>query len=252
MSKSPVTTGTVEIWLSRETADADWRVINASLGMPKHRQRLLPNSPSPIQDIFVPKAADVLTHHLNTVSETAVFSKSDFSLTLPGLRIRGLRILSRVAPDGSATASVRFVQTEGELNSLIQPQMRTGATAPPVNIDALTIPVLEDLLRPALEVIDHVLDNGLSEEDARVLAARVKIMRSKRDELADYVSLLTRYTSTMAFHPSPLLTPEQTIRIEAANNQPSRAISWNPTTGATRGESGSILHGHHTGEHMHS
>lgn len=240
--------GTVEAWLSRDTADSAWRVVNARLKFPKHGQRLLPDSPAPIEEIFAPEIASLLESHLGTVRETAVFSHSDFSFRLPGLKIDGLRILTRVGQDGSATASIRFVRTVGDLRAMLQSGVFAG-DAPSMDLDSLTLPMLQDLLRPALEVVDHILEHGLSDEDARVLTARVKTMRTKRDELSDYIDLLTRYAILPASRGEvPSLAgakAEAESRIETHNTLHSRQIEWDPSTGTLRGAGGSILHGHH-------
>jgi hypothetical protein len=119
------------------------------------------------------------------------------------------------------------------------------------HLDAITLPVLQDLLRPALEAFDHILDHGLSDSDARVLAARVKTLRGKRDELSDYVALLTRYAEAGARRIAQARPPpseQNGFHLSATNALSRRSVTWTAATGSVRGESAAILHGHHMAE----
>lgn len=152
----------------------------------------------------------------------------------------------------SATGTTPPTITTSRTETGARADHRTASLKCPLtsaDICSAAVPMLQDLLCPALELIDHILENGLTEQDARVLTARVKIMRAKRDELSDYIALLTRFANSAApqqtAERASTQTPAPALRLDAVHSTPCRAISWTPAAGATRGEMGTVLHGHH-------
>lgn len=246
MTTAAVIPGTIEIWLNKNTSDSAWQVVNARLRFPRHGQRILLDTPQPVHEVFAPQVATALQEYLGSATDTAVFSDTDFALELPGLQLSGLRVLTRVAPDGSGTASVRFVRANGDPGLVLHQDLR-GKSDRPIDMESVALPVLQDLLYPALEAFDHILEHGLSEKDAKVLAARVKTMRAKRDELSDYISLLTRFIEAGAMrdaNETPKL-PKAPLALSSHHTLTTRDLHWEADKGTVRGEDVSILHGHH-------
>lgn len=238
--------GTIDVLLQRRAVDLPFLVQEVRLKGPGHETLVRPDTPGPLHDTVVSRIARLLDSHLTTRRASAVLSRSIYGVTLPGLRLTGLRLLTRSRKDGSATATVRFLKAEGDQAAILKPHLRGAAPHHPTIVET-ALPVLRDLLCPALEVFDHILAHGLSEADARVLAARLKTMRARRDELSDYVELLTGALLSGEGRASP---PEdtRTERIElptTPHDMPVRSISWSPSGGTVRGEQASILHGHH-------
>ncbi|ODM46312.1 hypothetical protein A9320_06605 [Ruegeria sp. PBVC088] len=235
---------TIEAWLSKSAHGQDWCVVNVRLRHHDHSQRLLLDDPRPLADVFAPELARILDAELAAIKDTAVNSRSGFKLELRQLTLHGLRILTRIDPTGSGTASVRFVRAEGDLCHVLGPGLRCEHETPP-NIDDIALPVLCDLLYPALEIFDHILENGLTEADSRVLAARIKTMRAKRDELSDYIGLLSRFIESAPQRRAAIGQQQRPLSLSSPGTIPSRDIRWDSSGRSVRGEHGAILHGHH-------
>ncbi len=241
--------GTVEMWLTRDSALSDWQLINARVRYSTHSTRVLFDEAMSIDDVFVPQIASVLQTHLMKVNETAVFSHSEFRAELPTLRLEGLRVLTHKGKEGAASANVRFVRGIGDLNAAFKPPY-CGVQQPDPTLEDITVPVLQELLYPALEAFDHILENGLSEEHAKLLTARVKTMRTKRDELSDYIGLLTRYVETMSARkqqgslPAHADAHKRALELSVQKQIPSQNITWSSQHGVRRGVDSNILHGH--------
>lgn len=275
---------TLEVWLTRTDADADWLMVNARARYAAHSTRMMLDSPAQLHEALHPELAHLLQTKLAHVDNSAVFSQSDFALQLPSVFLHGLRVLTHVAEDGSASASVRIVHTMGNLSAVFS-ETYGGEIAPERAVSDVTLPVLQELLIPALEVMDHILEKGLNDEQAALLAARVKTMRARRDELSDYISLLTRYMECCARFeelsqpvseadaatgitseargdsgevlsaPAPaalaLTGPRgpdgerDAMILTAATGRIGQDLSWSPGRGMIRGDRPGILHGHH-------
>lgn len=192
----------------------------------------------------------MLADVLQRPQESLIVCLTTCGLSLPGLHLTGLRLMTTFAPDGTAQATARFLRAEGDPSAVLSPAMRGPAPGLAV-VEDTALPVLQDLLCPALAIFDHILEHGLSEPDARVLAARLKTMRARRDELSDYIDLLThvaRDRSRRAATPATE-TPCSTCRADVfvPREISVRSVRWSPTHGTVRGEQASILHGHHDG-----
>lgn len=235
---------TIEAWLSKSSHGQDWCVANVRLRHHDYSQRLMLDDPRPLANVFAPELAKVLNAELAAIDKTAVHSRSEFELELPQLTLHGLRILTRIAPNGSGTASIRLVRAERDLCHVLGPGLRCEHESPP-EIDDIALPVLSDLLYPALEIFDHILENGLTEADSRVLAARIKTMRAKRDELSDYIGLLSRFIESGPQRRAAVGRQQRPLSLSAPGAIPSREIRWDSSGRSVRGEHGSILHGHH-------
>lgn len=236
-------TGSIEMWLNRVEGQTDWLLVNARISHDLHAQRLLLDQPLPLAEALHPLVADCLQRALARQCETAVLSDRDFLLDLGPLRLMGLRILIRCPAQGASTATLRFLDSSGDRDAILAPRMRPGHSPAPPPVDALVAPILQDLLCPALEVFDHILQHGLSEENARALTARVKTMRARRDELSDYIALLTQAV-TEAPQPQAAEAPPLPAGWEEQALIASRNLTWSPLSGVTRGQGRGILHGH--------
>lgn len=184
-------TGGLEFWLTRDGPDGPWKFSYARFRSGHMSTRMAMDSPKALDTALAPAIAEILHSRLWDAQETTVHSESDFAATLPGLEMKGLRVLTRIGPNGSAAASIRFVQTAGDVSAVFANGYRPNAT-PMDSVETVAAPVLHELLLPALEVFDHILENGLTDRQANLLTARIKTMRAKRDELSDYIALLTR------------------------------------------------------------
>lgn len=243
--------GTIEMWLTRGSALAEWTLVNARLRYAQHSTRLLFEDTMCINQAFIPEIANLLVSHLEEVHETAVFSHSEFVHDLPTLQLEGLRVLTHMGENGSASANVRFVRAVGDLGAVFLPPYG-GSPQPTPDLEDITVPVLQELLYPALEVFDHILEHGLSDDQAKLLTARVKTMRAKRDELSDYITLLTRYVEAMSVRKQSRLPvqPEahqQALELSAKTGLPAADIRWSPKEGVVRGMDSDILHAKQNG-----
>lgn len=236
--------GSIEMWLNRDEGNRAWHLVNARILHDHHTQRMLFDPDLPLDDALHPLVAQCLTRALERQFETAVLSDRDLVLELGTLRLEGLRVLTRCPPDGTSTASVRFLNSVGDRDAILSDRMRPPRPELP-EVDTLVAPVLQELLYPALEVFDHILQNGLSDENARTLAARVKTMRARRDELSDYIALLSKVVSDSR-PPAPGGLPAKQLPapFRADDHMASRSLRWSPEAGLSRGLDGGILHGH--------
>lgn len=246
MTAEPAYPGIIELQLQRGATCRHFAVHDIRLRRAGSDLHVRPHAPRTLRDALVPEIADMLDGHLRMRQESAVLSRSAYELSLPGLRLGGLRLLSRISKDGSATATVRFLRAEGDPEAILTPDLRSPVPER-IAIEDCALPMLRDLLCPALEVFDHVLMLGFSETDSRVLAARLKTMRARRDELSDYIELLT--TAVRAGSDRQGRTgqdrPGERIELPAVPETAARSLSWSPSGGTVRGEHASILHGHH-------
>lgn len=254
----PNDSGTIELWLLRTDPDRIWHLANARLRGRMHSNRMVPDTPIPLEDVFQPVIARILLGHLQCVEDTAVFSQSDFQVQLPGLALHGLRVLTHFNRDGHASANVRFVRSVGESSAIFQESYRSDRTMDR-SLSDMALPVLQELLCPALEAFDHILEHGLSEQQTELLQARVKTMRSRRDELSDYITLLTRYLETVSKEPGddgdavhieldrdvpvPGIVGKN-LDIAARGTSRTGTLRWTAKGGTVRGEDLGILHGH--------
>ncbi|SMX38858.1 hypothetical protein [Maliponia aquimaris] len=238
--------GTIDILLQRVSATDPFAISEVCLKRTGHDIVVRPEVSHPLRDTVVTEVAQMLDDHLAAQQESMVLSRALFGLKLPGLTLTGLRLLTRIRKGGAASATVRFLRSEGEPTAILAPHLR-GPGPGGNDLDKTALPVLRDLLCPALEVFDHILAHGLSEADARVLAARLKTMRARRDELSDYIELLTGALRSGADRaPDPWHgRPGDRIELPEPRDTPVRSISWSPSGGTVRGEQASILHGHH-------
>lgn len=269
--------GTLEIWLTRAEPFSTWFLANARARFPKHSTRMMLDAPTPIHEALHPDVCQIIHEHLAHVEDSAVFSHTDFQLQIPNLVMHGLRVLTHVAADGSASASVRIVRTLGDISAVFTPPFG-GETVADNSLSDVTAPVLHELLLPALEVFDHILEHGLNDPQAKLLAARVKTMRARRDELSDYIGLLTRYLECATRPEFPRLadlssqddaltqavskgwdiehaglpacppngsSERATLELSVPTHRHGQDLKWSPRTGMTRGERLGILHGHH-------
>lgn len=244
--------GSIEMWLNFDAADDAWRLINSRLLYKQHAQRMLFDEPKPLEVALAPQVAGCLQTYLSSVRETAVFSDRDLVIDLGELRVRGLRVLTRFDHEGNATANIRLMSTDGEMSAVFAPDFRPGFRPPapqplPATVEDVTMPVLQDLLYPALEIFDHILENGLSEENVKVLAARVKTMRAKRDELSDYATLLSRFIEASDARRSSSLSgadraTARPLKLSTKHPLSVRNKSWDPQNGFQSGENALILH----------
>jgi hypothetical protein len=255
---TPNDCGTIELWLLRSDPDEIWNLANARLRGRMHSNRMVPDAPVPLEEVFQPVIVQILLGHLQCVEDTAVFSQSDFQVRIPGLALHGLRVLTHFNRDGHASANIRFVRSVGDSSAIFQKSYRTDPAADH-SLSDMALPVLQELLCPALEAFDHILEHGLSEQQTELLQARVKTMRSRRDELSDYISLLTRYLEAVGNDPEedrdalhigldrdvPAVGSAGRNRDIAARVMSRKGtLHWTAKRGMVRGDNLGILHGH--------
>ncbi|MGR3367640.1 MAG: hypothetical protein ACU0CC_19950 [Sagittula sp.] len=255
---TPNDCGTIELWLLRSDPDEIWHLANARLRGRMHSNRMVPDAPVPLEEVFQPVIVQILLGHLQCVEDTAVFSQSDFQVRIPGLALHGLRVLTHFNRDGHASANIRFVRSVGDSSAIFQKSYRTDPAADH-SLSDMALPVLQELLCPALEAFDHILEHGLSEQQTELLQARVKTMRSRRDELSDYISLLTRYLEAVGNDPEedrdalhigldrdvPAVGSAGRNRDIAARVMSRKGtLHWTAKRGMVRGDNLGILHGH--------
>lgn len=180
----------IEIWLMRQPGEVEWTVNSTRVKLDRHSRRILFDEPTSTQFAFSGSVHALLDAHLNQCFETSVFSNKNFHLEVGELRLRGLRVLTRIAPDGAASATVRFMSADGPFQLFLAPAYRTKDIAVSQVAD-LTAPAISELLFPALQIFDEIVANGCTEENAELLRARLRTLKMRRDELSDYLGLLS-------------------------------------------------------------
>lgn len=238
----------IEVWLMRQPGKVDWLANTTRVKYDRHSRRILFDEPTPIHEAFASSVHALIAAHLDQCFETTVFSNKNFRLAVGDLKLLGLRVLTRIAPDGAASATVRFMSAEGPFQLLLAPAFRTKDVAVSQTAD-LTAPAISELLYPALQIFDEIVENGCTEENAEILRARLRTLKMRRDELSDYLGLLSSVSLE-----KPQYHNGEAELLEANDNRPQVHHSsqskhmnsnWSTGRGFERQLSSDVLWGHH-------
>lgn len=223
----------VEIWLANPAGKDSWTISAVRLRMGSFSQAVECGAFTPPDEILADDVAMVLQRHLSRKGTPTRLEMPEVTVQLKGLTLTGLMMEIRADSVGNLTCCARFNEAHGHLPALL----RSGlSTAPGVElqIEDVALPAMQELLIPAIEVFDHIMENGLSEQDADVLRARLKTLKSRRDELSDLVSLLTRCCDYGV---------ERKVEANSANGI--STTEWSASEGLERSGAKATLWGHH-------
>lgn len=223
----------VELWLNK-THDADpWRLTYSVLHEGRRRQRTDYRPAQRLGTSLAPGLAQALERYLARISDTSVHHDRDYALPLPGAHLNGLRLFSWRSEDGRMAALVVFPSIRGFASAVFgDPQLLEAGALPAT--DSAALRALDDLLVPALELYDQLVGGALGEADARVVAARLKTMCVKRDQLSHAIAGLQQ-----------VLARDGVLPATSETCAGGRQVTWTPELGWERSPEVDVLSSHH-------
>lgn len=136
--------------------------------------------PRPLSDVLAPSVAQAMLSDQFLRGSDPHFFLGGVDFMVQGIRLE--------VSDDTGQARLSLPQVSGDPMALLHMDLR-GQTRQP-EVDDLCRQILEDLLRPALSIYDHLLEHGLSDLNAAILQARLKTMKAQREQLGDHVEML--------------------------------------------------------------
>lgn len=133
--------------------------------------------------------------YLAATDAKQVTAAGQMELALPGLLLRGARVLMHRVQDGVQLATVRFTKAIGNLQAALRPKFRAQETLREEREDLATR-TLVDLVHPCLDLFDHLTGVPVTEAEVGRLHSRFARLTQTRDELFFFSGLIRRLIST--------------------------------------------------------
>ena len=178
--------------LRRRVSGGDWILDSAQFRFPSHYYRLNFSENVSMQAALCQPLNDAIAPFLPTSDQPHVVSAADKVLMLPGLVLKGMRVLTHRVHDGIQSVLVRFTDAMGDMRAALRPAFRDAEGLKNERED-LAIRTLVDLVNPCLDIFDHAMTHALTAEQARVIHARVQSLAEHRNELALFAEMLRRF-----------------------------------------------------------
>ncbi|MEM8554960.1 MAG: hypothetical protein AAGF71_09080 [Pseudomonadota bacterium] len=172
-----------------------WNVEFLGEGM---RNRVTFSRGRDLADVFSAQLAARLQDVLRGLDRhTRIFSDAEFELEMPGVRLRGLRLMIAQAKDTFDRVLVRFREVIGDMTGLF----RIGRSVDPAlarATDRVAVTALSDIVLPVCDIADSLRDmmksdHQVSSENAQSLQARVHELAETSENVRLYLHLLMRY-----------------------------------------------------------
>ena len=231
----------LEIMVSRKAGGQDWQVDAVKLGHDAYDHRLELDDGARLQTVFRETVARRLAALLD--DNLAEGENPGLIVTLPGVRLHGISLEPRDHA-GSRGYRLAFLDVEGRAQDILQPQYCNSASDC-ASLDDVAVRALRDLLYPAIEIFDHIMDNGFNEQNTAILKARLKTLKARRDQLSDFAGLLAGcIEQTVARQPN-MDTAHRDIRVSIASANGVSRMGWTALGGLERQVESGALWGHH-------
>lgn len=150
-----------------------------------------------LNEVFSPPLATALGEALgNLVRGERIVSIPDFSVSLPGVVLGGLRILRTKADNGVDMIMVRVREFVGTLKSAFRfdPAMVVDSIS---MRERIAVEVLRDIVNPLLDIMTIAQDAPAEvvQNNADTIRRQLSQMGSRQDEITFYTGLLKRYVA---------------------------------------------------------
>lgn len=190
----------LSITLSNAAPQEPWVAVAIVITKPDHRHRVTFVKEKPIEEVFRKELVDALKPVLASFSDQdGVYSNPDFSLSLPGLSFRQLRVIYSDHGDQPSRVLVRFGTFAGNPHrALINDD---GFSHP---LDSLNSKVYRDaldwVLLPALNIVSVDEIGGFEVSDSQDLETALTRLRDSKAQLLYQVELVKRELGRLEAH----------------------------------------------------
>jgi len=150
-----------------------------------------------LHDVFTPGLAQALNAALrNLVKGERIVSLPDFSVTLPGVVLGGLRILRTKTEDGVDLIMLRVREFVGSIKSAFRFDQSMVIDSISMR-ERIAVEVLRDIVNPLLDIMSIAGDapGDVVDNNADAIRRQLRRMSSRQDEINFYTGLLKRYVA---------------------------------------------------------
>lgn len=179
------TTATVE--LSRKTGGKHWNVESIIFRFPHHFNRMMFRDTASIQSVLHKSLLVAILPYLMDTDEAGILSAKGFHVVIPGASIDGLRVMTHVGQPEKDLVTLQFVKISGApfniTNSAYQPY-----DVPSEQCADLASLTLVELVKPCVELVDHIVKNGLTSQTLEHIRPRLKTMTRTGERLTQYAN----------------------------------------------------------------
>ncbi len=177
------------------SGDPDIRVTSVELQHTDIRNRYSFKQGRSLAELFTADLAAALRNALRSLKGgDNVVSIPDFSVTLPGVTLGGLRMLCTKAEDGLEVIMVRVREYVGSIKSAFRfdPNLSMDSTT---MRERIAVEVLRDIVNPLLDILSIARDTPpeVIDNNSDAIRRQLKRMSMRQDEINFYVGLLKRY-----------------------------------------------------------
>lgn len=182
------------VHISREK-NARIRVMSVELQHSDMRNRYSFKQGRSLSEVFVEPLAEALSTALRRVAGTdRIVAMPDFKITLPGLVMGGLRILSTVTENGVEMIMLRMREYVGAIKSAFRFDPSLTVEAASVR-ERIAVEVLRDIVNPLLDILSIARDAppDVLERNSDAVKRQLRRMGARQEEINFYSGLLQRY-----------------------------------------------------------
>lgn len=196
LSLGPVSNDSLILILSRE-ASSRFLVRSVQMVSGDMRNSHCFTSGRSIQSAFVPEFGRSVLALLDAEdAEQQIFEKPDFSFSLPGIGISGLRIDFRPEdlPDGALR--LQFRRIVGDVTRVLDYERSVEVPSATVR-ERIAVEVLQDIVSPIFDMLSFAAGSSdkIVHQHSRSLQARLNRLTEQQEEIEFYTGLLKRYVS---------------------------------------------------------
>ena len=182
------------VHITREK-NARIRVMSVELQHSDMRNRYTFKQGRSLAEVFVEPLAEALSKALRGLAgNDRIVAMPDFKITLPGLVMGGLRILSTLTENGVEVIMLRMREYVGAIKSAFR-------FDPSLNVDTasvrerIAVEVLRDIVNPLLDILSIARDAppDVLERNSDAVKRQLRRMGARQDEINFYSGLLQRY-----------------------------------------------------------
>ncbi len=182
------TTATVE--LSRMSDGNFWTVESIVFRFHSHFNRMMFREKSSIHTVLHQSLVAAILPYLPERPDAGLLSANGFHVNVNGTLIKGLRVITHPGSNGRDLLSLHLVDISGSPFNIAKPAYRGSDDAQEQCAD-LAAKTMVDLVKPCIELFEHILANGLSSEAAELIQPRLKTMKVAGERLSQYAEDLT-------------------------------------------------------------
>lgn len=178
------------IELSWKTEPKACSIESINFRFAHHYQRMMVREKVEAEAVLRGELFQSILGYLVDSGEIGILSAKDVEINLPGAKIRHLRITKHPARADKHFATVQLVEIFGNALNILTHKYNATEASYRQSVDLATLALI-DVVKPCLELFDHILANGMTEETAQTIRPRLQTMKVKGEALSGYFGELT-------------------------------------------------------------